>query len=236
MSEENDKQQSPDETTPTYVTFTFDHPVTNEEVKQMQMQHRAISAAHTVDLQVSRPDWYHVDNGFTSMHAMVAQHGPLVDIARDCLASASGHVLDLGCGNGALLGKICKDREDLVPCGVDLNTVALQHARELFPRFARNFEQRDIFDPLFWSGSQRYALAILMAGRLREVSASKATALLACLVGHCDRVLLYVYPSWKGESLERIVRQSGLRFEYSIAEVAGIVATDVSSPAPDSVR
>jgi SAM-dependent methyltransferase len=232
MAEETEKPQATDEVKHNYVTLTFDHPVTDEEVKQMQMQHRAISAAHTVDQQVSRPDWYHVDNGFTSLHAMVAQHGPLVDVARDCLASVSGHVLDLGCGNGALLGKMCKDREDLVPCGVDLNAVAIEHAQVLFPEFADNFEQRDIFDPLVWSGPRRYALALLMAGRLKEVSASKASALLACLVSRCDRVLLYVYPSWKGESLENIVRQSGLRFEYSLAGVACIVVTDVSSLEP----
>jgi len=37
----------PEETkkTHTHVTLTFDHPVTDEEVKKMQLQHNAISAA-----------------------------------------------------------------------------------------------------------------------------------------------------------------------------------------------
>jgi SAM-dependent methyltransferase len=230
MAEETKPSQAADQAKHTYVTLTFDHPVTNEEVKQMQMQHRAFSAAHTVDLQTSRPDWYHIDNGFTSRHAMNAQHGPLVEMAHACLVGIHGHVLDLGCGNGALLQKICKEREDLIPCGVDLNIPALEHARQLFPRFARNFEHKDIFDPVIWSGTQCYALAILMAGRLKEAAPGRATALLACLTARCDRLLLYVYPSWNGESLETIIRRSGLSFEQSIAGVAGIVANDVYSP------
>jgi len=192
----------------------------------MQMQHGAIGACHT-DPQAPRPDWYHADNGFTSRYAMDAQHGPLVDVARDCLAGVRGHVLDLGCGNGVLLGKICKDRDDLVPCGVDSNGVVLEHARQLFPQSAQNFKRRDIFDPVIWFGHRRYALAILMAGRLKEGVASKATALLACLAAHCDRLLLYVYPDWNGESLEKIVRHSGLWFDYSIVGVVGIVASSL---------
>lgn len=221
------EETKPPQASHTYVTLTFDHPVTNEEMKQMQMQHRAIGTAHIVDLQASRPDWYHVDNGFTSRQAMDAQHGPLVDMGRDCLVDVRGHVLDLGCGNGALLDKICTDSKDLVPCGVDLNNVALEHARQLFPRFAQNFERRDIFDPVIWSGTRRYELAILMAGRLREVEANKAAALLVSLAAHCNRLLLYVYPGWNGESLEDIILQSALRFERSIAGVAGIVTNNV---------
>jgi SAM-dependent methyltransferase len=229
MTEQPRKPRTTDQTKHTYVTLTFDHPLTDEEVKQMQMQHSALSAAHTVDIQPSRPDWYHVDNGFTTRHAMDAQHGPLVEVARRCLAAVSGHVLDLGCGNGVLLGKICEDREDLVPCGVDLNAAAVEHAQQLFPRLARNFERRDIFDPMVWSETQRYALAILMAGRLKDGAPGKATALVACLRAHCDRLMLYVYPSWNGKSLERLARESGLQFDYSIPGVAGIV--DVSSRA-----
>ena len=32
-----------------------------------------------------------------------------------------GRVLDLGCGNGALLKKICEPRPNLIPLGVDLD-------------------------------------------------------------------------------------------------------------------
>jgi hypothetical protein len=34
-----------EEKKPTHVTLTFDRPITDEEVKQMQLQHKAISAA-----------------------------------------------------------------------------------------------------------------------------------------------------------------------------------------------
>jgi hypothetical protein len=230
--EQTQTPQPIDQAKRTYVTLTFDHPLTNEEVAQIQLHHRAISAAYTVDL-TSRPDWYHVDNGFTSRLAMDAQHGPLVDLARACLVGVPGRVFDLGCGNGALLKKICRDREDLFPYGVDSNVVAVEHARHLLPQFIQNFERRDIFDPLIWTGNKRYALAILMAGKLTQVSSSKATALLTCLAAKCDSLLLYVYPSWNGKSLETIIRQLGLRFERSIAGVAGIVAGTRPSPVPN---
>src|SRR5262249_60998040 len=52
------------------------------------------------------PDWYATDNGFGSVAAMDAAHEPIVAAAARVLGGAGGDVLDLGCGNGALLKKI----------------------------------------------------------------------------------------------------------------------------------
>jgi hypothetical protein len=59
-----------DQAKQTYVTLPFDHPLTDGEVKEIQIQHSAIAAVQTIDLHDFRPDWYHTDNGFTSHHAM----------------------------------------------------------------------------------------------------------------------------------------------------------------------
>ena len=67
----------------------------------------------------SAPSWYHRDNGFASPEAMSALQRPLVSLARRRLKGVTGHVLDLGCGNGALLAKICDGESGLIPHGVD---------------------------------------------------------------------------------------------------------------------
>jgi hypothetical protein len=54
------------------------------------------------------------------------------------------------------------------------NEDALKHARELYPAFAGNFVQSDIFDPQFWDRSNRYTMTLLTVGRLLEVPTSKA--------------------------------------------------------------
>lgn len=153
--------------------------------------------------------WQYGDNGFASLAAMEELHKPIVALAREALADETGNVLDLGCGNGMLLSKVCAERSDLIPHGVDSNPLILEHARHLLPQFAKNFVHGDLFEIELWS-SRGYALAILMLGRLLEVPTEKAIKMIGALQTSCSRVLVYMYPDWQDRSLEAIARQFDL--------------------------
>lgn len=179
---------------------------------------------HPIQIVVPRPDWYHRDNGFASRYGMDVSHDQIVKLASEALTGLAGNVLDLGCGNGALLEKICRGRDRLIPYGIDLNGEGLDHARELLPRFPESFVRGDFFDPAAWPGPLRYCLAILMVGRLLEVPAESAGRLLATLRARCDRVLVYAYPGWSPDPLEELVRRAGLRLSEMRGEYAGLIA------------
>lgn len=116
-------------------------------------------------------------------------------------------VLDLGCGNGALLKKLLDANPSIVPFGIDVEVGRIAHARELLPRFADNVVAGDLFDKeLVWPEDRRYALAVVMPGRLLEVAPVRAAQLRERLENRCDRVLIYAYGDW----LDRYETLSGL--------------------------
>lgn len=164
-----------------------------------------------VPLTSPHPPWYHTDNGFTSYHAMQALHSPLVTLARDELTHMGGHIIDLGCGNGALLDKICRDHDRVIPHGVDVNSQAIAHARELLPQFVANFVCGDFFATDVWSAADRsFALALLMIGRLLEVPRADTQKLLDVLTEKAERLLVYMYPGYAKASFEALVSRAGL--------------------------
>jgi hypothetical protein len=163
-----------------------------------------------IPLRSARPRWYHEDNGFSSRHGMDAQHAPIVALAREALAGVDGAVLDLGCGNGALLEKVGRGRDGLVPHGIERRAEALAHVREILPRHADRFVRASLYDPAIWSSGRRYALAILMVGRLLEGDRGRAEALRAAVLAACDRVLLYAYQGFSREPLEELAARAGL--------------------------
>lgn len=97
----------------------------------------------------STPSWYHLDNGFDSRQTMERMHGPIVAWVEG-LSLDRGNVIDLGCGNGALLKKICAQNPGLIPFGVDLKRSAIDHARLLHPGNEGNFWAGNLFDPRAW--------------------------------------------------------------------------------------
>lgn len=164
----------------------------------------------------SSATWQYTDNGFSSAAVMQELHRPIVSLARNAMAKESGNILDLGCGNGTLLGKLCDGRPDLIPYGIDSNEVAVAHARQLWPQFAHNFAEGDFFDVDLWSNETRnYRLVLLMLGRLLEVPREKATRLLHSLRLSSSKVLAYTYPDWGEQSLEAIAQQFGLELKES---------------------
>lgn len=172
-----------------------------------------------------RPDWYHLDNGFPSPEMMSELHGPIVALARQQLRNRSGGVLDLGCGNGALLTKICEGHDGLIPHGVDKNRAALGRARVLLPQFAGNFTEADLFDCDNWCNGPRYALTLLMAGRLLEVERPIAERLLKRLEASSEAALLYLYPDSESRSLASVAREMGLLLHDPTAQTVSLLAS-----------
>lgn len=174
------------------------------------------------------PSWLNTDNGFSTRHVMDQLHEPLVAVARRRLSGRSGRVLDLGCGNGALLAKICAERDELEPWGVDLEPARIAHARELHPDHAESFAAGDLFTWMLEAdgGGRRYALALLMVGRLLEAPHDRARALLSTLAACCDDLLLYRYPE-AYDQREVGLRETAARFDLvldPVVEHCGLVA------------
>jgi hypothetical protein len=173
-----------------------------------------------------RPAWYHLDNGFSSAEAMEGHHSPVVALARRQLSGVSGMILDLGCGNGALLRRICEGRDDLAPHGIDTNGSALDHARETLPFAAANFSRANIFKPEAWSGGRRYALVIVSLRRLLEVSRLQADELLANIRKHSDRLVVYEYSDARAQRLQELAARVGLHLTETTGDIAGVVSLE----------
>jgi uncharacterized protein len=158
------------------------------------------------------PAWYASDNGFPSVAAMREAHAPIIKAATEALRGRVGNVIDLGCGNGALLEEIVKGTTAVVPYGVDSDATRVEHARTLQPEFASNFAVGDLFDDdRLWADGRRFALAIVMPGRFLEVDAPRAEALRQRLHDRCDQLLVYAYGDWLTDTdLTGLARRAGL--------------------------
>jgi hypothetical protein len=185
---------------------------------------------HSVAVNSPRPSWYATDNGFESIAAMEDAHRPVVTAAVAILAGSGGSVVDLGCGNGALLEKVAAAARGVVPFGIDVDQDRIDHARELHRAAAANFVVADMFDDDgLWSSGKRFALAIVMPGRLLEVGPERAATLRARLQAHCDRLLVYAYGDWLGQpgGLAALARQAGFELVNQISDERVALATVV---------
>lgn len=157
--------------------------------------HRGL--ANPIHVRPPRPSWYASDNGFSSIAAMEKAHGSVLEVTRGALSWGGGPVLDLGCGNGALLQRIHEVNTAVVPFGIDAEADRVEHARVLLPRFADHFVPGDMFESdAIWPAGRRYALALLMPGRLLEAGPGRAARLAARLKAHCDQLVVYAYGDW----------------------------------------
>jgi hypothetical protein len=171
--------------------------------------------------------WFYIDNGFSSRQAMDDLHRPIVTAARQVLGGRPGNVLDLGCGNGALLAKICTPGTGLVPYGVDNREPPLAHAVEVWPAFAANFFKSNIFDCQTWAQDRRYSLAIVMAGRLSEVERPTADLILSALQETAGSMLFYCYPGTGSRSLRSVAAEFGI--ELCGQDDAGVAIGTISN-------
>jgi 2-polyprenyl-3-methyl-5-hydroxy-6-metoxy-1,4-benzoquinol methylase len=181
-----------------------------------------------IEPQSPYPAWYASDNGFSSRLAMDRAHQPIVELAVATLSGRGDNVLDLGCGNGALLQKILEANPDVVPFGLDFEAEPVEHARLLLPEYADNFRQGDMFQSDWpWSEGRRYALIILMPGRLLEVEPQRAAGLREQLREYCDQLLVYAYGDWltRYGNLQGLAEQAGLSLLNADAEAVASPAT-----------
>ncbi|MGH7389316.1 MAG: class I SAM-dependent methyltransferase [Candidatus Rokuibacteriota bacterium] len=181
------------------------------------------------------PAWYAPDNGFPSRAAMDRAHRPIVELATAALAGSAGKVLDLGCGNGALLQKVREASPAIEPFGIDTDAGRVAHARELLPAFAGNFVAGSLFaSEEIWPEGRRYALVILMPGRLLEVEPERAERLRAMLEARADRVLVYAYGDWltRHRDLHGLARRAGFSLLSSRADVPASLAVFRANATP----
>ncbi len=145
----------------------------------------------------AHPDWYAADNGFVSVTAMTKAHEPIVAAVTAVLSPHGGSVLDLGCGNGALLQKIRRANPAVAPFGLELDDGRIAHARQLHPTFADNFLTGNLLtNNAIWPPERQYTMAILMPGRLLEAPPKQADQLRQRLRTQCDHILVYTYDDW----------------------------------------
>ncbi|MGK7945083.1 MAG: hypothetical protein AB4058_11505 [Microcystaceae cyanobacterium] len=160
------------------------------------------------------PEWYATDNGFNSRFTMENAYKPIVDLVTATLSGNGGNILDLGCGNGALLKRIYEANPKTIPFGIEIDPSRIEHGKEILPQFASNlicanmFEENDI-----WSDHQPYTLAILMPGRLIEADTEQSAQLKTRIEKYCDHILVYADGDWllRYENLAGLAREAGIQ-------------------------
>jgi hypothetical protein len=157
---------------------------------------------------------YHLDNGFNSLTAMREAHRPIVAISRKALVGQSNpKVLDLGCGNGALLAAIQRAVPASTPMGIDVDINRVHHARALLPRFHQRFLHGNLMsEETVWQEG-KFDLALLMPARLCECEEESADRLRERLRRHVQVLIVYVYAdvAAKWGDLETICQRTGLK-------------------------
>lgn len=129
---------------------------------------------------------YHTDNGFSSPAAMAKAHEMILNvIPPDC-----NSVLDLGCGNGALLAKMDSD----ITIGVDSDSEKVMRAQKVcFMAYHTKIEDY-VFNRVF-------DLVLLSCARLDELGYEKSKELLKRISQNCRYFLLYSYGNSSGKSV-----------------------------------
>jgi hypothetical protein len=81
-----------------------------------------------------------------------------------------------------------------------------------------------------WVEGRRYALALLMPGRLLETDELRATALRERIRRRCDRVLVYAYGDWLtlAGDLTNLAREAGLTVAGPDGQQAALIVMDGS--------
>lgn len=195
------------------LTFPYKQPAKRQVSDSQQYKVGIENPIQTIDETYQRFEWYFRENGFSSRYMMDISHQPILNLACSCLSQSSVKILDLGCGNGALLRKIWLKHQSVIPYGVDVIPEKIAHAKLLLSEYENNLAIANIFDvESFWPSNEEYDVAILMLGRLIEVSPIQTNQLLSRLKNQTSQVLVYAYDDYIREygSLEQMAKQVGV--------------------------
>lgn len=173
--------------------------------------------------------WYASDNGFSNRFLMTKNHAPIAEMVTATLREG-GAVLDLGCGNGALLRQITEKDTDIVPFGVESEPSRLAHASLVLPEFAENFVCGSMFDcRRIWPPESLFDVILLMPGRLLEVEPEQAENLRQFIRDHSRHLIIYAYGDWltRYGNLQGLAEAAGLVMETgdanAVVGLAGII-------------
>jgi hypothetical protein len=157
-----------------------------------------------VALRVNRPSWYHLDNEFMSRPAMEEAHDRLVSSIAATIPDLSGPVLDVGCGNGALLRALTRLRAHVDPYGIEINPRRLDHAKSIWPEKSRQFTCADMYlVGTLPRTPRRYRLAVIGLAHCDGSRGTPARALLRWLFERAEAVVSYDHGSSLQPSIEQ---------------------------------
>jgi len=139
---------------------------------------------NTVEDRLDEQLW--TDNGFTSLKAMNASH----EMILSTMGTRTGHVIDLGAGNGELLRKIGR--------GVGVELDSYRADRRVWP-FVTQGRIQDV-EKLF--PGQQFATAMISARRFEELSEEHNKKLREWLKRRVSQVLIYQYENPQFARLE----------------------------------
>lgn len=156
------------------------------------------------------------ENGFRYKEAMDHFHQVILDAIGDMKYIPAGNVLDLGCGNGVLLGRVVGNRQDLLPHGVEMDKQRCLSA-------ATNihwgvFTLGTLYDLDTWK-EPTYSLVLLMPGRLLETTRVTAEQVRKQLYDKTDLLLINLTCDWTQQygSIENIMKVTNLDTQWEPA-------------------
>lgn len=129
------------------------------------------------------------DNGFKSYFSMKRAHELIIGGIKN-IPSGEGKIIDLGCGNGALLERIVRNIPELVPYGVESDQ----------KKFARVEIGDAYFEDIYNHKTylnREYKIALISLNRFFEAEPVEVDLLLEALRKHVKYLIVYSYEPWK---------------------------------------
>lgn len=167
-----------------------------------------------------------MENGFSSPEKMKEVHDHMIEFVLPILGGNNCNVLDLGCGNGLLLKRLREKHTDIVPYGIERNTLTIESAKLLQREFRGNFIAGNMFDAETLIPRERvFDLVFLMPGRfLENANKNENKKLLHWLKTYSKHIAAYAYGDWleRYGNIENIIHDTGLK-------IIGKEKTDISN-------
>ena len=194
----------------------LDFPYKNESHVQLTQTRSFNSVSYELE------DWYYTDNGFTSFDVMANCHRPLLSILKDLDYS---NIVDLGCGNGALLSKAVRGRSHIKMYGCDNRVEVIEHSR-LVHKDSNGFQALEIGSFCGLMQETNFDIALCGINRFVELREepnppdSLKHNLLPFLRNNCKKVIFYAYAHQvEDKSVVNTMNKMGLG-DFTILKVA----------------